>query len=107
MEIEFDKEYLQELFEDAKTSDKKHRFQPGIIKKYIDTVNILRAASNTEMLYKFKSLHYEKKGGDLGGIEAVWVNDQYRLEFTTRTEGDEPPAIIICKLLDLSNHYKK
>ncbi len=107
MKIEFDKEYLQELFEDAKTSDKKHRFQPGIIKKYIDTVNTLRVAPNPEYLYKFKSLHYEKKGGDLGGIEAVWINDQYRLEFTTRTAGDEPPAIIICKLLELSNHYKK
>lgn len=107
MEIEFDKAYLQELFEDAKTSDKKHRFQPAIIKKYIDTVNILRTVSNTEVLYKFKSLHYEKKGGDLGGIEAVWINDQFRLEFTTRTAGDNPPAIIICKLLDLSNHYKK
>ena len=107
MEIEFDKNYLKELFEEAKTSDKKHRFQKGIIKKYIDTVNILRAAPNTEYLYKFKSLHYEKKGGDLGGIEAVWVNDQYRLEFTTRPAGDEPSVITICKLLDLSNHYKK
>lgn len=107
MEIEFDQKYLKELFEDAKTSDKKRRYQPGIIKKYIDTVNILRVASNPEFLYKFKSLHYEKKGGDLGGIEAVWVNDQFRLEFTTRTSGGEPSAIIICKLLDLSNHYKK
>jgi len=107
MEIEFDQKYLQELFEDAKTSDKKRRYQPGIIKKYIDTVNILRVAPDPEFLYKFKSLHYEKKGGDLGRIEAVWVNDQYRLEFTTRTAGDKHPAIIICKLLDLSNHYKK
>jgi len=107
MVIEFDKEYLQELFEDAKTSDKKHRFQPGIIKKYIDTVNTLRAAPDAEFLYKLKSLHYEKKGGNLGGIEAVWVNDQYRLEFTSRTEGNAPPTISICKLLELSNHYKK
>jgi len=107
VEIEFDQKYLQELFEDAKTSDKKRRYQPGIIKKYIDTINILRVAPDPEFLYKFKSLHYEKKGGDLGGIEAVWINDQFRLEFKTRASEDEPPAIIICKLLDLSNQYKK
>ncbi len=107
MEIEFDKEYLQELFEDGKSSNKKHRYQPGIIKKYISTVNVLRAASNTESLYGFKSLNYEKKGGDLGGIEAVKINDQYRLEFVTRIDGEEPPIITICRLLELSNHYKK
>ena len=107
MEIEFDKDYLQELFEEGKSSNKKHRYQPEIIKKFTYTVNILRAAPNTESLYKFKSLNYEKKGGDLGGIEAVKINDQYRLEFVTRTEGGEPPTITICKLLELSNHYKK
>jgi len=107
MQIEFDKEYLQELFDQGKTTDKKKRFQPGIIKKYIDTVNILRTAPNTEFLYKFKSLHYEKKGGDLGGIEAVWVNDQYRIEFISRMEEESLPVITICNILELSNHYKK
>lgn len=28
MFIEFDKEYLQELFEQGSTSDKKHRYHP-------------------------------------------------------------------------------
>ena len=28
MEIKFDKEYLEELYLEGKTSDKKHRFQP-------------------------------------------------------------------------------
>lgn len=107
MKIEFDKEYLQELFEQGKTTNKKKRFQPNIINKYIDTVNILRTAPNPEFLYKFKSLHYEKKGGDLGDIEAVWVNDQYRIEFISRIEEEPLPVIIICNILELSNHYKK
>lgn len=29
MLIEFDKEYLRELFEQGHTNDKKHRYQPG------------------------------------------------------------------------------
>ena len=34
MQIEFDKEYLRELYQTGKTSDKKHRFQPQVIKGY-------------------------------------------------------------------------
>lgn len=29
MEIHFDKEYLQQLYEEGKTKDKKYRFQPS------------------------------------------------------------------------------
>ena len=31
MNVEFEKEYLAELYEKGKTNDKKHRFQPQII----------------------------------------------------------------------------
>ena len=34
MEINFDKEYLRQLYEDGKTTDKKHRFQPHIVARY-------------------------------------------------------------------------
>lgn len=107
MKIEFEKEYLRELFENGKTSDRKHRFQKQLINQYIKTVNILRQAPDTDFLYKFKSLHYERKEGNLKGIEAVYVNMQYRLEFSSRTEGKEPDVITICSLSELSNHYKK
>lgn len=33
MFIEFDKDYLRELFEQGRTSDKKHRYQPEVIKR--------------------------------------------------------------------------
>ena len=32
MFIEFDKEYLRELFEQGRTGDKKHRYQPEVIR---------------------------------------------------------------------------
>ena len=107
MRIVFEKDYLYEIFSTGKAKKKKYSFQPQVIKQYIKTVNILRAAPNTETLYQFKSLHYEKKSGDLKDIETVWVNDQYRLEFKTSTEGEDPNIITICSLFDLSNHYKK
>ena len=34
MNIEFDKEYLQDLYFKGKTSDKKHRFQPEVVRSY-------------------------------------------------------------------------
>jgi proteic killer suppression protein len=107
MIIEFDQEYLRELYEEGKTSNKKYRLQPQIIKQYIKTVDILKNAPDTEFLYKFKSLHYEKKEGDLKGIEVVYVNMQYRLEFASRIEGENPNTVTICSLMELSNHYKK
>ncbi|BDX37693.1 hypothetical protein CYCD_10480 [Tenuifilaceae bacterium CYCD] len=107
MEIEFEQSYLEELYSEGKTRNKKYKFQQTVVKQYIKTVNKLRSVQNTELLYNLKSLHYEKKSGNLGGVEAVWVNDQYRLEFRSRTEGDEPNKITICSLIDLSNHYKK
>jgi len=107
MKIEFSEDYLEQLFSEGKCKSSKHRFQPQVVKQYIKTVNILRMALDTEALYKFKSLHYEKKEGNMQDIEAVWVNDQYRLEFRSRKEGEEPHVIVICSLVALSNHYKK
>ena len=36
MFIEFDKEYLRELFEEGRTSDKRHRYQPEAIRGYLN-----------------------------------------------------------------------
>ena len=52
MFIEFDKEYLRELFELGRTSDKKHRFQPEVVRAYKRCVDKLVAASSIESLYQ-------------------------------------------------------
>lgn len=107
MEIEFEREYLWELYTQGKARNKKYRFQPQMINQYKKTVDILRQAPDTEFLYKFKNLHYEKKSGDLEGIEAVYINKQYRLEFKTRIEGEKPEIITICTLTEISKHYQR
>ncbi len=108
MKIEFEKEYLEELYTEGKAKKKKHnKFPKTVINQYIKTVNRLKSALNTEELYQIKSLNYEKKSGDLKDIEAVWVNKQYRLEFKSRETGEESEVFVICSLIDLSNHYKK
>lgn len=106
MEINFEKDYLNELYENGKTRSKKHRFQPNVIKKYIQTIDKLRAAKNTEELYPIKSLNYERLIGDKKGLESVRVDGKYRIEFITTLEGEEPNSITICSIIELSNHYK-
>ena len=105
MFIEFDKDYLRELFEQGRTSDKKHRYQPEVIKGYQRAVASLKRAINVEMLYRLNSLNYEVLKGDKKGISSVRINRQYRLEFTVRDVVNEQ-IITVCRLLDISNHYK-
>lgn len=105
MEIKFTKDYLEELYEEGKTSSKKHRFQKDIIKRYKNTIDKLRLANKIEDLYPIKSLNYEKLSGDKQGLESVRVNDKYRIEFISSTQGEDPNTITICEIVELSNHY--
>ena len=105
MEIKFEKKYLEELYIDGKTSDKKHRFQPQIIAKYRETIDLLESLSTAEDLYRYHSLRYEKLQGDKAGLESVRVNDQYRIEFKTAKVVSEI-VVTVCNVIELSNHYK-
>ena len=89
MEIIFDKEYLRQLYEEGKTTDKKHRFQPHIIARYQLRIKVLEQAGNIEELYAIHSLHYEVLKGDKAGISSIRVNDQYRIEFTVKQISQE------------------
>jgi proteic killer suppression protein len=42
MIIEFEKEYLRELYETGSTTDKKYRFQPDIVKRYQSRIMLLK-----------------------------------------------------------------
>ena len=103
MEITFEQDYLRELYYDGETSDKQHRYQPHIVKKYIRVVNILDSVDKAVDLFRYRALRYEKLVGNKAGLESVRVNDQYRIEFKTTAEG----GITICSITELSKHYKK
>lgn len=102
MEITFEKDYLRELFYDGVASDKHHRYQPDIVKRYVRVVNILDSVEKISDLLRYRSLRYEKLVGDKAGLESVRVNNQYRLEFMS----SEVSGITICNIIDLSNHYQ-
>lgn len=105
MFVTFEKTYLQELYEKGKTEDKKHRYQPDIVKRYQKCVKHLLGAKSIEDLRLINSLNYEVLKGDKQGTSSIRVNNQYRVEFTVRDTLDEP-VITVCNIIELSNHYK-
>lgn len=105
MEITFGQEYLREMYRDGKTTDKKHRFQPAIIRKYIRVIDLMVDQPDTLALTKYNGLNYEQLKGDKAGLSSVRVNDQYRIEFEEKTVGEQTIATI-CNITELSNHYK-
>lgn len=100
MIVVFNKDYLRALYETGK-SDKKHRFQPEIIKRYKRGIDYLKSVGKVEDLFLLPSLHYEVLKGDKVGISSIRVNDQYRIEFVVSES-----VITVCNVLELSNHYK-
>lgn len=105
MEIKFEKEYLEELYHKGKTDDKKHRFQPQVVAKYVKTIDLMESLSCVEDMYRYHSLNYEKLTEDKVGIESVRVNDKYRIEFQSKKIEAET-VVTVCSILELSNHYK-
>lgn len=105
MEIIFAKQYLKDLHITGKTTGKKHRFQPDIIKRYRKTIDRLAATKKIEDLYTIQSLKYEKLKGEKKGMSSVRVSDKYRIEFEEITVNGEE-YVSICNIIELSNHYK-
>jgi proteic killer suppression protein len=106
MKIEFEKEYLHELYYTGKTADKKHRFQPQVVNGYAKCVRALIKAVRMEDLYMVKSLNYERLKGNKKGLSSIRINDQYRLEFREIINPNNIFEIEICALTDITNHYK-
>lgn len=76
MIIEFADAALEELYTYGTTQNHQYRRLPkDIVKRFVKVVNYLRAARRLEDLFLIKSLHYEKKKGDLNGVDVVWIND--------------------------------
>lgn len=105
MQVTFEKDYLRELYENGKTSDKKHRFQEQIIRKYIRVVDLMVELTNVMELARYGGLHYEHLHGDKKGTSSVRVNKQYRIEFREIVEDGKTIAEIV-NITELSNHYE-
>jgi|SRR5690554_6370234 proteic killer suppression protein len=108
MVIEFEKEYLRELYEEGKATSRKYRFQPDVISRYKKAIDKFKQLDKVEELFLFHGFNYKKLTNS--DIESVRITDKYRLEFRTSIEATEEDETIveitICSIIELSNHYK-
>ena len=105
MIIEYEQNYLQELYQEGKCRDKKHYFQPQVVKKYQNRIDTLITTTCKEDLFVFHSLHFEALHGDKAGLYSIRVDNQYRIEFSIKELGTKA-SITIARIFKLSNHYK-
>ncbi|MBQ6306727.1 MAG: type II toxin-antitoxin system RelE/ParE family toxin [Bacteroidales bacterium] len=105
MNVAFDDIALEELYMSGSTKERKYKkLSIEVVKQYVKTVNYIKAATRVEDLYLIKSLHYEKKKGDLKGVEAVWINTQYRLHFESSPDGNG--IVVNALIIEISKHYE-
>ena len=105
MNIEFENTALEELYTKGETQDHQYKRLPkDIVKRFVKVVNYIKGARRLEDLYLIKSLHYERKKGDLKGVDAVWINDQYRLLFYSSP--DNTGIIVKALIFEISKHYE-
>ena len=105
MKIEFEDKALEELYTNGSTNSGRYRKLPkDVVKQYVKVVNYIKAVRRLEDLFYIKSLHYEKKKGDLRGVDAVWINKQYRLFFYSSP--NEEGIVVNALLFEISKHYE-
>ena len=102
MVVEYEKDYLKELYDNGKCANKKYRFQKQVVTKYQKRIDTLMAATRIEDLFVFNSLNFEALAN---GYFSIRIDYNYRLEFKIRKEGAEP-IINICTITDITNHYQ-
>ena len=105
MIVVFEETYLQDLYEHGTTGEKKHRYQPQVIKGFQKGIKFLEKAKKPDDLRRINSLNFEPLKGDKEGKFSIRANDKYRIEFTI-SENLETPVLTVCRIIDLSNHYK-
>lgn len=102
MIIEYEKEYLEELYLNGKCRNKKYRFSQPIIAKYQKRIDTLTAVICKEDLFVFNSLNFEALDN---GYYSIRIDYHYRLLFRLE-ENDKDKVLTICRITDITNHYK-
>ena len=102
MQVEYEKDYLRELYEKGRCKNKKYRFQAQVVAKYQKRIDTLMVATRKEDLFVFNSLNFEALDN---GYYSIRIDYHYRLEFTLQENGTEP-VITICTVTDITNHYQ-
>lgn len=105
MEIEFNNQELEDLYEGKKVKNKIFKSNPQLVSQFIKVVGKLYSAPQIEDLYQITSLNYEALSGDRKGQSSVRINEKYRLIFVEIREEKEPFGVKIILIEEITNHY--
>lgn len=103
MKVIIENEYLAELYKNGKSKGKL-KFNREIELGFIKRVVQMEQAENTNTLRLLKSLHFEKRSGDLDGKYSIRVNKAFRIIFRVEKDGNNIKLQVIC-IEELNNHY--
>jgi toxin HigB-1 len=92
MEVEFEDPGLDRLEIDPGFTG---GHQPGIVKAFRRTMQIIRAASDERDLHALRGLHFEKLQGNRSHQHSMRLNLQWRLILELRGKGPEKAVHII------------
>lgn len=104
MIIEYEQEYLEQLYNNGKCNNKKYRFNTSVIKKYQKRIDTLTSATCIEDLFVFNSLNFEAMQGKINSF-SIRIDYHYRLEFKVCKQGTEN-IVTVCIITDITNHYQ-
>jgi len=103
MIVEFKTDYLAGLYETPLDEIRgKQPFGRDIIKQYKKKVQILVSITRIEQLKQFRGLYFEYLKGDMKNVCSIRLNDQYRLLFEIKSNGE----IEIILINEISKHYE-
>jgi toxin HigB-1 len=99
VEIEFKDKRLA-MVEHGEASDYVASGIPlEIIEPFRKKLNFLRGAPDERSLRVWKSLHYEKLKGNMGGERSIRLNNKWRLILNV-DESQTPPKLILLRIED-------
>jgi proteic killer suppression protein len=91
MEFRFKSKKLESLYFECKG---EQEYGAPVVKAFFKVMAIIDNAVDERDIRAFKALRYENLKGDRNGQSSVRLNDQWRLIFEIRKEGDKYLLVI-------------
>lgn len=98
MQVEFRTAKLRDCYADAKKATRE--WGAKVARRYIERVNILKAAKAADDLYKVVVLRFHSLTGDRKGLYALTLVDRWRMVVSFRDK-----EMTVVRVEEVSAHY--
>lgn len=98
MRVQFRTTELQKCYEKSQRATRA--WGEKVARRYIERVNILKAAKSGDDLYKIPPLKFHAMKGDKAGLYALTLIDRWRMEVSFQDE-----AMTVVRVEEVSAHY--